>query len=190
MKGCLLFNLDDPRIFSNIHFFLFWCAYIALGAPLFFVVLFNFLTKGRVKMSEQTFTQEQVNQVIEEAKKQWEQDILQPVKAERDDLLQYKPKDRTPEELEIERLKGELIQQRTLSILKDAQLEDFAEFINVENEEELRTKISTLSKVLDERKLNNSYVPTDHRQTDAYSQAEKSGNVQQMISAKLSKLFN
>lgn len=141
-------------------------------------------------MSDQIFTQEQVNQAIEEAKQQWEQDVLQPITQERDELMQYKPQELTDEQKQIQQLQADLLQQKVISSLKDANLEDFIDFLNVENEEELQAKVNKLSKVLDDRKLNNSYVPSDHKQTDAYSQAEQSNNVQGMISAKLSKLFN
>lgn len=141
-------------------------------------------------MSEQTYTQEQLDQAIAEAKKKWEQEILQPVIKERDELLKYKPKEKTPEQQEIEKLKAELMQQKVLNALKEAELEDFVEFLNIETEEELKIKIDKLSKILDDRKLKNSYKPEDHRQMDAYEQAAKNNDVTGMIHAKLSKLFN
>ncbi|MBU5445684.1 hypothetical protein, partial [Paenibacillus sp. MSJ-34] len=131
----------------------------------------------------------QVNQAIEEAKQKWRDEVLSPIVAERDELLQFKPQELTEEQKQIKQLKADLLQQKVVSALKDAELDDFIDFLNVENKEELHAKVDKLSTVLDGRKLNNSFIPQDHKQTDAYSQAEKTGNVQGMISAKLSKLF-
>jgi hypothetical protein len=135
------------------------------------------------------YTQEQVDQILAEAKQKWEQEILKPVIQERDELMQYKPQELTDEQKQIKKLQAELLQAKTLATLQQAGLEDFIEFLSVENEKELKVKIEKLSKVLEDRKLNNAYVPQDHKPTDAYSNAEKNNDVVGMIGAKLEKLF-
>jgi len=138
-------------------------------------------------MSEQTFSQDQVNQMIEEAKIQWIEQELNPVIAERDELLKFKPIELSEEQKQIQQLKAELLQAKVVSALKDADLEDFAELINVSNEEELQSKIKKLTKILENRKIKNAYVPQDHIQTDMYSRAKSKGDTLGMIKAIFSK---
>ncbi|WP_110932373.1 hypothetical protein [Paenibacillus bouchesdurhonensis] len=145
-------------------------------------------------MSVTTYTQEQVqeqvNQAITEAKQAWEKDILNPVITERDNLMQYKPVELSEEQKQIKQLKADLMQAKAVAALRDADLDDFVDFLNVENEEELQVKIDKLSKVINDRKLNNRYIPSEHRQTGAYSNAQSKGDTVGMIQAKFQKLFN
>lgn len=141
-------------------------------------------------MSDQTFTQEQVAEFVTAEKAKWETEILQPVMSERDNLLQYKPVEKSDAEKALEQREQELFKKELSIELKASGLEDFADFINVGNVDELKSKIEALNKILEARKVNTSYVPDDHKQTSAYDQAASKNDVTGMISAKLSKLFN
>lgn len=139
------------------------------------------------------FTPEQqayIDKLIVDAKTKWETDILQPVMSERDNLLQYKPVEKSDAEKALEKREQELFKKELSIELKTNGLEDFADFINVENVDELKSKIEALNKILASRKVNTSYVPDDHKQTSAYDQSASKNDVTGMISAKLSKLFN
>ena len=78
--------------------------------------------------------------------------------------------------------------EKTLHI-KEKGLSDFAEFFNGNSIEDLDIGISKFNSIMEAKKLNNSYIPEGHKQTDAYAQAEKKGDTQSMIGNKLSKLF-
>jgi len=141
-------------------------------------------------LSDQTFSQEQVDQMLAEAKQKWEVEILNPIKAEVEQLRQYKPKDETDAEKEIKRLKAELLQQKVVSSLQQMGAEDFADFITVADENELQAKVAKLQEVLKKRSIDSSFKPDNHRQTDAYTAAEAKGDVIGMIESKLSKFYN
>lgn len=134
-------------------------------------------------MSDVTYNQEQLNEAIEKAKQEWIEKELKPVLAERDELLKYKPKELSEEEEAIKAKEQELFQKEVLLILKENGLEKFAEFFYVESIDELKEKIKKFQSILDELKLSYAYVPTDHKQTDQYSQAKSKGDTIGMIKA-------
>lgn len=125
--------------------------------------------------------QAHVDQLISNAKLEWETSILDPIKTERDSLLKYKPVELTDEQKEIARLKAELNHQKIVSQLKVANLDDFIDLVNFEDDKELPKQIEKLNAVLQARKLDNSFVPDQHRQTSKYEQARKQGNTVEMI---------
>ncbi|WP_322922137.1 hypothetical protein [Paenibacillus campi] len=141
---------------------------------------------------EVTFNVEQqtkIDGMLEDAKKQWEDEFLNPIISERDDLMQFKPVEKSDAELQLEQREKELFQKEINFTLRESELEDFAEFFNVHNVEELQAKITKLNTILNDRKIKNSYVPENHKSQSQYEQAQSKGNVQDMISAKLSKVF-
>lgn len=134
--------------------------------------------------------QAHVDQLIANAKNEWETNVLAPVVAERDGLLQYKPKQKTDEQKEIARLKAELNHQKIVSQLKSANLDDFIDLVNFsEDEIETQRQIDKLNNLLEQRKLNNSYEPDNKRPTTAYDQSAAKGDTVGMLQSKLSKLF-
>ncbi|QUL57345.1 hypothetical protein KDC22_13255 [Paenibacillus tritici] len=134
--------------------------------------------------------QAHIDQMLTDAKASWETDVLIPLTAERDQLLQFKPVDKSDAEKALEQREQELFKKEFTIELKANKLEDFVELLNVSNSEELKDKVAQLAKILEARKLNNSYIPSNHKQTDKYEQALKSGNITEAIDVKLSKLFN
>ncbi|MFI2857554.1 hypothetical protein ACH6EH_10445 [Paenibacillus sp. JSM ZJ436] len=141
-------------------------------------------------MSDQTFTQEQVNELVTAEKAKWETEILAPMMTERNDLLQFKPVEKTDAEKAIEQREQELFQKELSIELKASGFEDFADLLSVSSVDELKTKIDTLKGILETRKVNTSYVPGEHKQTSAYEKAASNNDVVGMIGAKLGKMFN
>lgn len=136
------------------------------------------------------FTAEQqayIDAQITEAKSKWETEILTPVQTE---LAALKPVPKTDKEKEIEAKEKELFEKEKSLILKEKGLHEFADFFNVSDLTELDGKVEKLNKILETKKLNNSYIPDGHKQTDTYTQAEKNKDTQSMIGSKLSKLFS
>lgn len=142
-------------------------------------------------MSEEiSFTQDQVNEQLEQAKTQWETEFLNPITTERDELLKFKPKDLSDEEKAIQVKQNELwVKEKSLD-LKSVELEKFADFFNAQNSEELKGQIETFQGLINELKVSWGYVPTDHSRDDEYTVHEKKKDTQGMIASKFSKLFN
>ncbi len=139
------------------------------------------------------FTPEQqahIDQMLADTKTTWETEFLTPLTTERDGLLQFKPVDKSDAEKALEQREADLFKKEVGLELKANKMDDFAEFLNVSNADELKVKVTQLNKILEARKINNSYVPEDHKQTTAYDQAAAKNDVNGMIGAKLAKLFN
>lgn len=138
------------------------------------------------------FTPEQqahIDQLVADSKTSWETEVLNPLTTERDELLQFKPVDKTDAEKALEQREKDLFTKEVGIELKANQMDDFAEFFNVSNAEELNVKVAALKKILDTRKINGAYKPEDHKQQSAYDVAAAKNDVTGMVSAKLSKLF-
>lgn len=105
--------------------------------------------------------------------------------------LKAKNAEPSPEDVAREEKMKELWNKEVNLELRMAGLEDFAEFINVEehNSKQLQEKIQKFQEVLGKRELSSGYVPQNHRQTDKYSLAEKNKDTKSMIGLKLSKFF-
>lgn len=132
------------------------------------------------------FTEEQkqyLEQQIADAKTKWESEILNPVVTERDNLLQFKPIEKSDAEKALEQRELELFKKEIGIELKANQIDDFAEFIQVSNMDELKTKIEALNTVLEARKINGAYKPDDHKQQTAYDVVRSKGDTQGMIKA-------
>lgn len=142
-------------------------------------------------MSEEiSFTQEQLDEQISTAKTQWETEFLNPITAERDELLQFKPKDLTEAEKAIQDKQNELwVKEKSLD-LKSVELEKFADFFNAQNSDELKGQIETFQGLINELKVSWGYVPTDHSRDNEYTVHEQKKDTQGMIASKFSKLFN
>ncbi|MFD2703923.1 hypothetical protein [Salibacterium lacus] len=130
-----------------------------------------------------TYSEEQVQEQIEQAKQQWKENELNPVVQERDELKQYKPDEKSEEQKKVEQKEKELFEKEVNIELQQKGLEDFADVIQVSNKEELNNMIEQLEKVVNQRKLDNSYQPENHKQSDEYSNAKSNGNTKDMIKA-------
>lgn len=134
----------------------------------------------------QTFTQEQVNELLQREKAKWESDVLSPLQQE---LLQYKPAEKSDAEKALEQKQADLWQKEVTLTLKSEGLDAFIEYFQVNDTDELSAKVKKFKQIIRDMKIDNSYKPTDHKSTDKYSQHEKSGNVVGMIESKLANLF-
>ncbi len=135
------------------------------------------------------FTQEQqdfINEMITTNKTKWKNEELMPLQSE---LAKYKPIQKTEQEEVLEKREQELKKKEFDLLIKEEGLSDFAAFLDANDEKAMKTKVQELKKVLESRKIDNSFKPEPHKRQDAYMQAEKDGNVTGMISAKLSKIF-
>ncbi|MEA5023928.1 hypothetical protein SDC9_15176 [bioreactor metagenome] len=135
------------------------------------------------------FTDEQqqhIYNLIKETKDKWVTEELTPIQNQVKELEQYKPVDKTEQELALEAKEKELFTKEKNLILKEKGLQDFADFFVVSDLKELNKQIEKLNKILEAKKLNNSYVPDGHKPTDAYTQAKKNNDPLGMVKA----LFN
>jgi hypothetical protein len=133
--------------------------------------------------------QQEIDKMLVDAKSKWVTDELAPLQAQVTELQQYKPKEKSDAEKALEQKEMELFNKEKNLILREKGLQDFADFLNVTDTEQLNKDIEKLNKVLEAKKLNNTYVPDGHKSADAYNKAEKQGDTITMIGTKLSKLF-
>ena len=66
---------------------------------------------------------------------------------------------------------------------------DLFDLVVADNIDTAKTKITKLMDLQKKQQIDNSYKPEQHKTDDAYSVAEKNGNVEGMLKSKLSKLF-
>ncbi|MFD2638425.1 hypothetical protein [Piscibacillus salipiscarius] len=138
---------------------------------------------------ENTFTQEQVDEAIQNAKTEWTEQELDPIVTERDELLQYKPKELTEEEKALAEKEQNLFKREVNATLKENGLEQFADVVKVQDEEELNQAVKSLNQIVNDIKTSVGYVPQDHATDDEYSKFEKDKDTKGMIGTKLTKLF-
>jgi hypothetical protein len=135
---------------------------------------------------EQIEQQEQQQEEVETVSKA-DYDLLV---AERDELIQYKPKEKSEDELALETKQQELWDKEKSLELKSVELEQFADFFNAQNSEELKAQIDSFQSLIAEMKANMGYVPKDHLKDDEYSVLENKKDTKGMIQTKFAKLFN
>ncbi|MEC1720607.1 hypothetical protein [Schinkia azotoformans] len=140
-------------------------------------------------MSDVTFTQEQVNEQIAQAKGQWETEFLNPIKTELEDVKTKLPKDLTDEEKAIQTKQQELFVKEVNLTLKENGLEKFASVVKVSNEDELKEVVKALGTIVNDIKVSTGYVPDNHKNQDQYSKFETEKNTVGMIGSKLANLF-
>lgn len=140
-------------------------------------------------MSDNTFTQEQLDQAIQIAKKEWIEKEYNPLVQERDELLQFKPKDLSDDEIALQTKQAELWSKEVNLSLKENGLDKFASIVKVSNEDELKEVVTTLNTFINDLKVEMGYKPNDHKQNDPYSQFEKNKDTKGMIGSKLANLF-
>lgn len=138
---------------------------------------------------EISFTQEQLDEALNNAKNEWVEKELNPIVAERDGLLQFKPKDLSDEEKAIQTKQKELFDKEVSLTLKENGLEQFASIVKVGDAEELKTVIESLTGIVNQIKIDNGYVPNDHKQQNEYDVFASKKDTKGMIATKLSKLF-
>ncbi|MTT32702.1 hypothetical protein GMB86_11860 [Terrilactibacillus sp. BCM23-1] len=138
------------------------------------------------------FTEEQqqaINEQLEQAKTQWETDVLSPLQTKLEDLKTKVPKAPSQEELALQAKEQALFSKQINLTLKENGLGAFDGLIEAKDEKDLDQKVKQLSKVINELKISQSYIPKDKGDTDPYAKFEKNKDTKGMINAKLSKLF-
>jgi len=140
-------------------------------------------------MSDQTFTKEQVDEMLSNAKNEWVEKEFNPVQTELEQVKARLPKEPTDEEKQLQQKQQELFKKELSLTLKEKGLGEFVDFFKVESIEQLNEQTEKFNKILSDKKITNSYKPEDHKSTDKYSQFEKDKNTVGMIGSKLSSLF-
>ncbi|MGE7219645.1 hypothetical protein ACQKJC_24725 [Priestia koreensis] len=139
----------------------------------------------------ETFTQDQVNEQLEAAKKEWQEKELTPVQSELD---KYKPKELSDDEKKLQEDLANFKQEKVNFALEKAGLTDFAEFLQVEDMSKLDETVNKFKALVDgikaDTKKELGYKPSNHKQDDEYSTYVKNNDVKGMVGTKLSKLFN
>lgn len=138
------------------------------------------------------FTDEQqaaINQQINDAKTQWEKEVLSPIKQELESTKAKLPHEPTDEEKAFAEKQSALWQKEVGLTLREKGLADFDGLIMANDEKELTAKVDKLSQIVNGFKIDNSYKPQDHGANDEYVTAAKKGDTQGMIKQKLSKIF-
>lgn len=138
---------------------------------------------------EINFTQEQLDLAIANAKNDWIEKELNPIVAERDELLQFKPKDLTDDEKALAAKQQELFTKEVELELKSAGLEHFASIVKVSNTDELKEVVKSLTQIVNDIKVSTGYVPSDHKQQNQYDVFASKKDTKGMIGTKLASLF-
>ncbi|WP_025729540.1 hypothetical protein [Heyndrickxia ginsengihumi] len=138
---------------------------------------------------EISFTQEQLDEALVNAKNEWVEKELNPIITERDELLQFKPKDLTDEEKAIKTKQQELFDKEVSLTLKEHGLEQFAGVVKVENEDELKETVKALNGIVNQIKIDLGYIPDNHKQQNEYDTFAQKNDTKGMIATKLSNLF-
>lgn len=149
-----------------------------------------------VEVKEQELIEEEVVEV-EESKQTEVEPEVETVKVE-EEVDEPVVEETKTEEINGEQLSQEFkekydaIWQRQVELeLKLAGLEDFAEFLDTDEQDidVLQSKIKKFQSILGKRELSTGYIPPDHQSADRYSLAEKNKDSKGMIATKLGKLF-
>lgn len=85
--------------------------------------------------------------------------------------------------------KGNLTNAIKLEMAKAGLDESMFDLVEAESVELAQAKIAKLVDMRKQNKIDNSFKPEDHKQSDEYAQHEKNGDVQGMLKSKISKLF-
>ena len=134
---------------------------------------------------EVNFTQEQVDAM----KNEWLENEFNPIVQERDNLLQYKPVEKSEAEIALETSQQELTNNQIQFELKQAGLEKFSAFFNAKNVDEVKPLIEQFNALLADVKKDMGYIPTNHKQDDPYSKFAKDKDTKGMIGSKIANLF-
>jgi molecular chaperone GrpE len=138
---------------------------------------------------EKVYSQAELDQSLTDAKNQWLNDEFNPLKSEVESLRTKVPKELSDDEKAQQQKELDLFNREKNLTLREAGLGDFADFFHVEKVEDLDGKIKAFNQILKNKKLDNSFKPSDTKHTDKYSKYEKEKNVSGMLSEKLGSLF-
>lgn len=130
---------------------------------------------------EISFTQEQLDEAIQNAKNEWIEKEFNPIKTELEEVKAKLPKELTEEEKALQEKQKELFDKEIQLTLKENGLEQFKDIVKVANDDELKETIKKLNKIVNNIKIEVGYVPEDHKQVTAYEQAKQKGDTKGMI---------
>lgn len=138
---------------------------------------------------ENSFTQEQLDEAIQNEKNDWIEKEFNPIVSELEEVKAKLPKEQTAEEIALQAKQQELFTKEVNLTLKENSLEQFASIIKLENEDELKEVVKTLTQIVNDIKVSTGYVPKDNAKQNEYDVFASKKDTQGMIATKLSKLF-
>ncbi|UOR12182.1 hypothetical protein [Halobacillus amylolyticus] len=130
---------------------------------------------------EQVFTQEQMEEFKSNLYQDWQKEHLTPVQTELEEVKGKLPVEKTEQELALEQREKDLFKREVGAELQSAGLGQFKDIVKVSDEQELASTIKQLNKAVNDMKIDNSYQPNSHKQTDALTVAKKNGDTQGML---------
>ena len=107
----------------------------------------------------------------------------QKLRALEEEVNKLKPAQKTEEELKLEQKEKDLWQKEINLTLKENDLDGFGEFVTAKDAGDLKGKMDKLKAVLKDKRIDNSFKPEDHKQTDAFSEAQSKGDPLGMVKA-------
>lgn len=132
-------------------------------------------------MEETTFTKEQLDQAIADAKNEWVKNELNPLQTQLETIKTQLPSEPTEEEKALATKQQELWQKEVALTLQENGLQAFKDIINVKDSEELQTVTQALQTIVNDIKKDAGYIPTDQLKDDAYNVAKQKGDTKNMI---------
>lgn len=102
---------------------------------------------------------------------------------ERVQTLQSEKEVKSEQAKKLSEKEKELFQKEVKLTLKEYGLFEFEEIIKVDDSDELQEVVKKLSKIMADKKIENSFKPNGHKQQDAYSVAKSKGDNVGMIKA-------
>lgn len=127
--------------------------------------------------------QEHIDNLLKQEKEKWIAEELNTLQGQIKELEKLKPAEKTDKEIKIETKEIELFEKEKALILKENDLQQFADFFNIGDIEKLNNQVTKFKELLNELKIDNSYKPNDHKQTDKYSVAKENNDALGMIKA-------
>jgi hypothetical protein len=117
--------------------------------------------------------QQEINKLIEAATK--------PLQKELEKTKVKLPKEPTEDEKALQEKAKSLWKKQVSLTLQENGLGKFDSLISAKDEDDLKTKVESLNKIVSEFKVDHSFKPEEHKHEDAYSQAKKKHDTVSMI---------
>ncbi|HHV73420.1 MAG TPA: hypothetical protein GXX41_01980 [Thermoanaerobacterium sp.] len=131
-----------------------------------------------MELNKEQYTKEEVQALLN--------DYNQRVAELTANLTQAQEQIKTLDELKKQNLENSIKLEMTKSGLSD----DLFDLVFDEDVEKAKSKIQKLAEISKKQEINKGYIPQEHKpNNDAYAEAQKNKDVEGMISAKLSGLF-
>lgn len=134
--------------------------------------------------------QEEVHTEVEEEvieEKTYSQAEVDTLQEQINELSQYKPKDLTEQEVQLQEKLDSIWKREVNATLKEEGIEVFADFIqaDVDDTDALHKQITKLKEIVGALEISNGYQPSNHKPVDGFALAKKNNDSIGMIKNKL-----